>query len=315
MCSRDTSTSHSVPGLDRVYVLQLVFPDVFVMSSFSGVKKLLEATALPADQRCGCFQGGVFLHADSGLLQHPLFLIHHRPGRQQANSSIQEDAYTHLAVHAVQRLRKSKFAFSPVCNFRMCWEILIGDRGTTEHQLNQKFRFFIQAASSLMQHESLCPCMHCGSPAKHSSETQRATCTRLSCLFDFCTRCQEAFHGLTPCRVVQPRSHFSTSKSTPHIPGSARSKRSIRRLWPLGSQPVFDRSVCAERVYSRRQGYSRKIYLKIARSTLTLAHLLKYCWDNQPDSVIWLKLLLSMSNRKIMPKRKKTVSNFFFFYV
>lgn len=64
--------------------------DVFSMSfaSFSGVKKLLEATALPADQRCGCFQGGLILHADSGLLQHPVFLIHPGPGRQQARSSI-----------------------------------------------------------------------------------------------------------------------------------------------------------------------------------------------------------------------------------
>lgn len=209
-------------------------------ASFSGVKKLLEATALPADQRCGCFQGGVILHADSGLLQHPVFLIHPRPGRQQANSSIQEDDYTHFTVYAFQRLRKSKFVFSPVCNFSMCGEILVGDRDTTVHKLNQKFQIFIQAASSLRQHESLRPCKHCGSPAKHSAETQRATCTRLSCLFDFCTRCQEAFHGSTPCRVVQPRSHFSTSKSTPHIPGSARSKRSIRRLWPLGFSACFE---------------------------------------------------------------------------
>lgn len=87
-----------------------------------------------------------------------------------------------------------------------------------------------QAASNLKQHESLRPCKHCGSPATHFTEVQRAKCMRPSCLFDFCTICQESYHGSTPCRAVQPRSHFSSTKTTPIIPGSARSKRSIRRL-------------------------------------------------------------------------------------
>ncbi|KAM3606073.1 uncharacterized protein V6R79_010244 [Siganus canaliculatus] len=93
-----------------------------------------------------------------------------------------------------------------------------------------RFNEYMQAASTLKQHESLRPCRRCGSPATHLPEVQRATCTRLSCGFDFCTHCQEEFHGSTPCRVVQPRSHFPTSKSTPIIPGSARSKRNVKRL-------------------------------------------------------------------------------------
>ncbi|XP_068184006.1 F-box only protein 5 [Antennarius striatus] len=93
-----------------------------------------------------------------------------------------------------------------------------------------RFNEYVRAASSLQQHESLRPCRRCGSPATHSPEVQRAICTRASCQFDFCTHCQEAFHGSTPCRVIQPRTHFSSSKSKPLIPGSARSKRSIRRL-------------------------------------------------------------------------------------
>ncbi|XP_061600941.1 F-box only protein 5 [Cololabis saira] len=97
---------------------------------------------------------------------------------------------------------------------------------------NQSTRFnqFTQAASRLKNHESQRCCRRCGSPATHLSEVQRATCTRSSCLFDFCTRCQEPFHGSTPCRMVQPKSQFSTSKTNPILPGSARSKRSIRRL-------------------------------------------------------------------------------------
>ncbi|XP_073338351.1 F-box only protein 5 [Pagrus major] len=93
-----------------------------------------------------------------------------------------------------------------------------------------RFNEYMKAASNLKQHESLRPCKRCGSPATHFTEVQRAKCMRPSCLFDFCTVCQESYHGSTPCRVVQPRSHFPSTKTTPIIPGSARSKRSIRRL-------------------------------------------------------------------------------------
>ncbi|GLD66448.1 F-box only protein 5 [Lates japonicus] len=103
-------------------------------------------------------------------------------------------------------------------------------KGNMPNSQCTRFKDYIQAASTLKQHESLRPCKRCGSPATHSAETQRATCMRLSCLFDFCTCCQEAFHGSTPCRTVQPRTQFLTSKTTPIIPGSARSKRNIRRL-------------------------------------------------------------------------------------
>ncbi|XP_071336171.1 F-box only protein 5 [Trachinotus anak] len=103
-------------------------------------------------------------------------------------------------------------------------------KGSTSNSQCTRFKEFVQAAKSLKQHESLCSCKRCGSPATHSAESQRATCTRLSCLFDFCTNCKEGYHGSTPCRMVQPRSHFPTSSTTPIMPGSARSKRNIRRL-------------------------------------------------------------------------------------
>ncbi|XP_076016491.1 F-box only protein 5 [Genypterus blacodes] len=93
---------------------------------------------------------------------------------------------------------------------------------------NSRFNEYVEAASHLKQHESLCPCKRCGSPATHSVEAQRATCTRASCHFDFCTLCRESFHGSSPCRVVH--AHFRTSKTTPILPGTARSKRNVRRL-------------------------------------------------------------------------------------
>ncbi|KAF6721449.1 F-box only protein 5 [Oryzias melastigma] len=91
--------------------------------------------------------------------------------------------------------------------------------------LRTRFSEYVQAAGALKNHESLRQCRRCGSPAKHLSELHRATCTRSSCQYDFCTRCQETYHGSTPCRTVQPR-----SRSTPVLTGSSRDKRSIRRL-------------------------------------------------------------------------------------
>ncbi|KAM4607417.1 F-box only protein 5 [Polymixia lowei] len=103
-------------------------------------------------------------------------------------------------------------------------------RDHAHNSQHTRFRAYLEAASMLKQHESLCSCKRCGSPAKQSSEVQRATCTRSSCLFDFCTRCQEAFHGSSPCRTVLPRPHrHHASKMTP-VAGTARSKRNLRRL-------------------------------------------------------------------------------------
>lgn len=100
-------------------------------------------------------------------------------------------------------------------------------KNNTTNSQYTRFNEYVQAASSLKQHESLRHCKRCGSPATHSPEVQRAVCTRSSCLFNFCTRCQEAFHGSTPCRTVQPRLRVPTSKSTSITPGT---KNSIRRL-------------------------------------------------------------------------------------
>ncbi|KAM4600161.1 F-box only protein 5 [Fundulus diaphanus] len=103
-------------------------------------------------------------------------------------------------------------------------------KGSLPNPQCERFHEYVQAASSLKQHESLRSCRRCNSPAVHSPEIQRAKCTRSSCLFDFCTRCQEPYHSSAPCRTVKPSLCLTTSKKSPIIAGSARSKRSIRRL-------------------------------------------------------------------------------------
>ncbi|XP_045072193.1 F-box only protein 5-like isoform X2 [Coregonus clupeaformis] len=83
----------------------------------------------------------------------------------------------------------------------------------------------LRAASLLKQHESLKPCKRCGSPA--NADAMRATCTRLSCAFDFCTLCQGPFHGSSACHTGLAR---GPSSSRAILIGSARSKRNVRRL-------------------------------------------------------------------------------------
>ncbi|KAG7252118.1 hypothetical protein CRUP_032137 [Coryphaenoides rupestris] len=87
-----------------------------------------------------------------------------------------------------------------------------------------RFDTFLQAASSLKQDEGLRCCRRCNSPARLNAQAQRATCMRSSCQFDFCTHCQEAFHGARPCRTLQPPCAHTTG------PGRPRSKHSLRRL-------------------------------------------------------------------------------------
>lgn len=216
-----------------------------------------------------------------------------------------------------------KFTLSKMYEHFILWTLVL----TNVHM----FCSSVQAASSLKQHESLRPCKRCGSPATHSPEVQRATCTRQSCLFDFCTHCQQTFHGSTPCRVVQPRTHVPT----PIIPGSARSKRNIRRLWCDGALLWFyPLTVLNGRVmflwngscwlppkigqrgmflHERGLDWLLDVHKSVFVTCRTLAlcdrinllkHLLQHCWDNQPESVIWLKLLSSVSDKHVMPKKE-----------
>nr|XP_023683869.1 F-box only protein 5 isoform X1 [Paramormyrops kingsleyae] len=85
-----------------------------------------------------------------------------------------------------------------------------------------------EVVSTLKQHECLKKCRRCGSPAKCNPATLRATCTRASCGFDFCTQCLCDYHGSSLCPLRTP-GPVGLSPSSPVVGGS-RSKRNIRRL-------------------------------------------------------------------------------------
>ncbi|KAK7149022.1 hypothetical protein R3I93_013127 [Phoxinus phoxinus] len=99
--------------------------------------------------------------------------------------------------------------------------------GAQNSSKSSRFQQFQEAARSLKQHESLRPCVLCGSPARFDSDMQQAVCTRISCAFEFCTLCQSAFHNSDPCRKSVRA--FTPSHKT-LVAGSARSKRNVRRL-------------------------------------------------------------------------------------
>ncbi|KAM6915884.1 F-box only protein 5 [Xenentodon cancila] len=149
--------------------------------------------------------------------------------RQKASGLTRDVTVSRVVLSCMQTLASSSASSSSSQSSKINrWTVSSQD--SKPNPQSTRFNQFMQAASGLKRHESQRRCRRCGSPATHLSEVQRATCTRSSCLFDFCTRCQEPFHGSVPCRTVQPQSQFLVSKTTPIIPGSARSKRSIRRL-------------------------------------------------------------------------------------
>ncbi|XP_061772531.1 F-box only protein 43 isoform X2 [Nerophis ophidion] len=85
---------------------------------------------------------------------------------------------------------------------------------------------FIEVAKTLFSDECLrhCPC--CQHPAKCHTVKGEGVCTKTDCSFRFCMACLCAFHGSKECGSKTTRRR----KKDILLPGSAESKRNIRRL-------------------------------------------------------------------------------------
>ncbi|XP_020640996.3 F-box only protein 43 isoform X1 [Pogona vitticeps] len=85
---------------------------------------------------------------------------------------------------------------------------------------------YIKVAQTLFSDEALKPCPKCQCPAKYQSIKNRGLCSREDCAFDFCILCLCAFHGSRDC------SSLSTKRQNRKdaLPGSAKSKRNLKRL-------------------------------------------------------------------------------------
>lgn len=85
---------------------------------------------------------------------------------------------------------------------------------------------FLEVAKTLFNDECLKPCPRCQNPARCHSVKGEGVCSSVDCGFQFCISCRCAFHGSKECasQTVNRR------KKDLLIPGSARSKRNVKRL-------------------------------------------------------------------------------------
>lgn len=100
-----------------------------------------------------------------------------------------------------------------------------------EMEFKQKLLFF-QVAKTLFNDECLKACPRCQHPARCQSVKGEGVCSHPDCGFQFCTSCLCAFHGARECgsQIVGSR------KKDTLLPGSAQSKRNVRRLWVTRSR-------------------------------------------------------------------------------
>lgn len=85
---------------------------------------------------------------------------------------------------------------------------------------------FLEVAKTLFNDECLKPCPRCQHPARCHSVKGEGVCSGVDCGFQFCLSCLCAFHGSRECGSQS----VNRRKKDLLIPGSAQSKRNIRRL-------------------------------------------------------------------------------------
>uniref|UniRef100_UPI0037E7B934 F-box only protein 43 n=1 Tax=Semicossyphus pulcher TaxID=241346 RepID=UPI0037E7B934 len=85
---------------------------------------------------------------------------------------------------------------------------------------------FLEVAKTLFNDECLKPCPRCQHPARCHSVKGEGVCSSPDCGFQFCTACLYAFHGSKECDIQS----VGRRKKDILLPGSAQSKRNVRRL-------------------------------------------------------------------------------------
>ncbi|KAM6457596.1 F-box only protein 43 [Liasis olivaceus] len=137
--------------------------------------------------------------------------------------------------NAATRFTVTRFALRPVqaqaksAVLQMhssCNESLTPLQHSPNLQSRSKQEAYIKVAQTLFSDEALKPCPRCQCPAKYQSLKKRGLCSREDCAFDFCVLCLCAFHGSRDC---SSSSSMRQSKKDA-LPGSARSKRNLKRL-------------------------------------------------------------------------------------
>ncbi|XP_053095529.1 F-box only protein 43 [Pangasianodon hypophthalmus] len=88
---------------------------------------------------------------------------------------------------------------------------------------------FLQVAKTLFSEECLRPCPRCERPARCHSVKAEGVCSWSECVFHFCTSCLRAYHGSADCTRL-PNMRTCRKGRSHLLPGSAQSKRNVKRL-------------------------------------------------------------------------------------
>ncbi|XP_053323170.1 F-box only protein 43 [Spea bombifrons] len=153
-----------------------------------------------------------------------VFLKKQRAEAQDGRSLSSEDAATRLnllsrsALKCVQAQARSSFQ-TPNSTFTP------KDTSAIAHS-SRKQQEYVKVAKTLFTDEALKPCPRCQYPAKYQPLKKQGTCSRKDCGFNFCGLCLCAFHGSKECGGGSAKRIHK--KDAP--PGSAQSKRNLRRL-------------------------------------------------------------------------------------
>ncbi|XP_064802924.1 F-box only protein 43 [Oncorhynchus masou masou] len=137
------------------------------------------------------------------------------------------DAETRLTLPSRSVLKSVQAqARTPSTSIRGTPQSGTGTSTPVQHNSASKQDLFIQVAKTLFTDESLKPCPRCRHPARCHSGKMEAVCSSADCGFWFCTGCLCAFHGSKECASLSAKRRSEKDV----LPGSARSKRNVRRL-------------------------------------------------------------------------------------
>ncbi|TSK77022.1 F-box only protein 43 [Bagarius yarrelli] len=87
----------------------------------------------------------------------------------------------------------------------------------------------LHVAKTLFSDECLRPCPRCERPARCHSVKAEGVCSWSECVYHFCTSCLRAYHGSAECTRLS-NVHSCRKGRSQLLPGSAQSKRNIKRL-------------------------------------------------------------------------------------
>uniref|UniRef100_A0A3P9JV98 F-box protein 43 n=1 Tax=Oryzias latipes TaxID=8090 RepID=A0A3P9JV98_ORYLA len=100
------------------------------------------------------------------------------------------------------------------------------EHGGPQSSGGSKQEKYMEIAKTLFHDECLRPCPRCQHPARCHAVKREGVCSRADCSFQFCTSCLCTFHGSRECGSQSA----GRRKKDTIVPGSAQSKRNVKRL-------------------------------------------------------------------------------------